>query len=78
MKHKKPYIARDTKEPLIVFGGYHVAEDGSLIRSVVPINSEKPKATPQDVDLLKEHGVEGLTEKQFHGVLDRLKTSGLI
>jgi hypothetical protein len=31
----KPYIARDTKKPLVVLGGYNIAEDGSIIREVV-------------------------------------------
>lgn len=31
----KPRIARDTGEPLVVLGGYHVANDGGLIREQV-------------------------------------------
>jgi hypothetical protein len=35
MTNQKPYIARDTGEPLVVMGGYHLASDGSTIRKAV-------------------------------------------
>jgi hypothetical protein len=31
----KPYIARDTKQPLTVMGGYNVAQDGSVMRETI-------------------------------------------
>ena len=31
----KPFIAKDTKEPLVVLGHYPIAEDGSIIRREV-------------------------------------------
>lgn len=37
-----------------------------------------PEATTGDINLLNECGVSGLEQKRFYGVLDRLKTSGLI
>jgi hypothetical protein len=33
---KKPFIARDTHEPLRVLGCYDVAEDGSIIHETLP------------------------------------------
>lgn len=33
----KPFIARDTKKPLVVLGGYKIGEDGSIIRDSLPI-----------------------------------------
>ncbi len=38
----------------------------------------KPTATEADINLLKEHGIDGLKEKQFHGVIDRLTNSGIV
>lgn len=32
----KPYIAKDTKEPLVILGHYPVAEDGSIMRQTLP------------------------------------------
>lgn len=32
----KPFIARDTKEPLVVLGGYQIGRDGSVIRPPIP------------------------------------------
>lgn len=31
----KPFIAKDTKEPLVVLGGYRIAADGGIIRELV-------------------------------------------
>ena len=69
---KKPYIAKDTKAPLVVLGGYRVARDGSVIRDILPPAIDRPKATPEDLRLLEKHGIEGLRELGFYGVLDRL------
>lgn len=38
----------------------------------------KPEATAGDRKLLQEFGESGLLEKGFHGVIDRLRTSGLV
>jgi hypothetical protein len=77
---RKPFIARDTKEPLVVMGGYHVGEDGGLIRKIVDLSHpiEKPEAKPADIELLKEHGLAGLKELMWFGVIDRLQNSKLI
>ncbi len=32
---KRPYIAVDTKEPLVVMGGYRVDEDGGLLQQTI-------------------------------------------
>ena len=32
----KPFIAKDTKEPLVVLGGYEIVSDGSIMRNNVP------------------------------------------
>ena len=32
----KPYIAKDTKEPLVVMGGYEVNEHGGIIKRPIP------------------------------------------
>jgi len=68
---KKPYIARDTKQPLVVLGGYQIAADGSIIRE--PIKRGRPLATRADYDLLEQHGWSGLEERRLFGVIDRLK-----
>lgn len=38
----------------------------------------KPQATDGDRALLVEHGLNGLEAMQFHGVIGRLRDSGLI
>lgn len=42
------------------------------------LNTHKPELLPGDLELLEEHGVEGLNKMQFFGVLDRLKNNGII
>lgn len=39
---------------------------------------EKPKATEDDLKLLEKHGLKGLEQMKFYGVIDRLKTSGMV
>ncbi len=53
-------------------------QGGSLYDVVLPHHPAKPLATATDIDLLLEHGERGLEEKMWHGVLDRLRTSGVI
>ena len=72
---KQPYIARDTKEPLVVMGGYRVASNGGLIRETIK-HTPNPTATEADLAMLTEHGIAGLEAKGLYGVLDRLRTSG--
>lgn len=73
---KKPFIARDTKEPLVVLGAYEIASDGSVIKHF--IDASKPSgpvpATTEDYQLLALHGRDGLVEMGFHGVIARLFT----
>ncbi len=67
----KPYIARDTKQPLVVMGHYRVAADGGILRD--PVKHEPlPTATDKDRKLLAEHGMDGLRRMQLWGVVDRL------
>ncbi len=74
---KKPYIARDTKEPLVILGGYAVDSTGGVIRPPV-IPTPPPKATEADIKMLKELGRGELRRRQLFGVIDRLRTSKLI
>ena len=73
----KPFIARDTKQPLVIFGGYHVSEDGSIIRQPVS-NQPRKTITVEDYNLLQKHGIEGLEKMQLYGVLDRIDASTII
>jgi hypothetical protein len=71
----KPYIARDTGEPLVVFGGYEVNELGGLVPRPLPAKITLPLAKPEDLDLLEEQGYKSLKEQQMYGVLDRLNNT---
>jgi hypothetical protein len=73
----KPFIARDTKQPLVIFGGYHVGEDGSIISQAVS-NQPRKTMTVEDYNLLQKHGIEGLEKMQLYGVLDRIDASTII
>ena len=73
----KPFIATDTKEPLVVMGGYKVNENGGLLHDIIA-NYGPPKATDKDIETLNEIGVEGIKAKAYYGVADRLKTSEYI
>lgn len=75
---EKPFIARDTKKPLVILGGYEIVEGGKIKSNPLPLHSEKPKATKDDIILLEKHGLNGLEKMMFYGVIDRLKTSGII
>ena len=66
---KKPYIARDTGEPLVVMGGYHVGSDGGLIHKTIDTSAPLPGPTPDDIALLEEHGMYGLENMGFNGVI---------
>lgn len=52
----KPFIARDTKEPLVVLGGYNVAADGGLMRDVI------------DTGKKGDHGADPLGDGRFRMV----------
>jgi hypothetical protein len=54
------------------------AQQGREFRHYIPVGTTKPLATEADVKLLVEKGLTWLVEQQFHGVIDRLKNSGLI
>jgi len=40
------YIARDTKQPLVVLGAYPIAEDGSVMRRYINPNQTDTGADP--------------------------------
>lgn len=37
----KPFIARDTKEPLVVLGGYRIGEGGVIMRERIKVEPGK-------------------------------------
>ena len=74
---QKPYIARDTGEPLVVMGAYSVGADGGVIRQAVA-PAPPPFATDADLALLAAEGEGAIRQAQLYGVLDRLFNAGLI
>jgi hypothetical protein len=59
------------------WGEIQAAQQGGRLNK--PVVMQAPKtATEQDIELLKEHGLAGLTDKGFFGTIDRLKQAGLI
>jgi hypothetical protein len=40
-KSNRPFIARDTGQPLTILGGYEIAEDGSILHNR-PIDTTRP------------------------------------
>lgn len=51
-------------------------QQGQGTRTYTP--GDAPHASSEDLKLFDELGQRGLEEKRFYGVLDRLKTSGVI
>lgn len=67
---KKPYIARDTKLPLVAFG-HQIAEDGSILHKYV--SHKAPRLMDySDFKLLCEIGYKGCLDRQYFGVIDRV------
>jgi len=60
------------------WGQIQEMQQGTCQKSVVSGEINKPVATKGDIKLLKEHGLDGLKEMRFDGVIDRLNTSGLL
>jgi hypothetical protein len=59
------------------WGEIKAGQRGEPVRK--PLTPKPPKpATEKDREYLRTLGVEGLKRKRFHGVLDRLRNSGLI
>lgn len=54
------------------------AQRGGGLSRAIALHAESPTAKPSDADLLAQHGKDGLMAMGFFGVLDRLKTSGLV
>ena len=76
---KRPYVARDTKEALVVMGGHEVAKDGGIIPRHVDLSQpSRRKATESDIRLFDRYGLEKLIKMGYWGVIDRLETSELV
>lgn len=54
------------------------AQQGGVLSSVVNTSEPPIAVSEDDLLLLQKHGVSGLEELQFFGVLDRLRRSGSI
>ena len=61
------------------WGQIQAAQQGASLSRTVAITpcSGKTAASEGDIGMLAKHGLDGLESMQFHGVIDRLKTSGL-
>lgn len=72
---KKTYHGYDvsTKQ-----GQMDLAYRGLIDPNLRSTNTGKPVATQEDIELLTDKGLAWLQENQYDGVIDRLKTSGLI
>ena len=56
------------------------AQQDGVLRQILPLQAQMAKddiCSNDDLKLLEEHGIDGLIEKQFHGVLDRLQRAGV-
>lgn len=56
------------------------AQQGGVLGQILPLQARMAKddiCTNDDLKLLEEHGINGLIEKQFHGVLGRLQRAGV-
>ena len=73
---QKPFIAKDTKKPLVIMGGYKIVEGGKIGNDPIKFG-EKPKASKEDIQILLDKGQDWLVSQQFFGVIDRLKNSDL-
>ncbi len=54
------------------------AQRGGRLSRAISRHEANPTAKPSDLELLAEHGKDGLVAMGFFGVLDRLTTSGSI
>ena len=77
MDKRRPLVATDTGEPLVVLGGYEVVAGGDYRRLSIDTSTDgKPRATDADRQTLAHYGPIKLVEMGLWGVIDRLKTSG--
>jgi hypothetical protein len=60
------------------FADIQRAQAGGRLESRTYTPSPLPTADARDIELLKEYGEEELRNRGLHGILDRLKNSGLI
>lgn len=54
------------------------AQRGGGFNRPIAKHQPNPTATQADMDLLNQYGQDGLEAMQYFGVIDRLKTSGLL
>jgi hypothetical protein len=52
-------------------------QGGRLSDPIPPVDPNAPILKDGDLDLLEKHGMEGLEEMEFYGVIDRLKRAGI-
>lgn len=50
----------------------------TFVHTFAKKDSPKPQATPEDITLLEDKGILWLEKKQYFGVIDKLRNSGLI
>lgn len=53
-------------------------QQGTYKGKPIPPGDTRPRATEKDIKMLRELGYDALKEKQFYGVLGRLRTSGYL
>jgi len=71
----KDFIAKDTKQPLVVLGGYRIGEGGSIIRETI-VQTPRKTASKEDRELFEQHGIDGLRDRGMWGIIDRLQVEG--
>ena len=57
------------------------AQQGGVLTQILPLTAKAATSdicTKSDLDLFIKHGKGGLEDKQFYGVIDRLKQAGII
>lgn len=53
-------------------------QGGRLAKPLAPFRNDGVQLLPKDLEMLEEHGIDGLAIMGFHGVLDRLRRAGKI
>lgn len=53
-------------------------QQGKTVGRAVPPGDTRPRATDDDIQKLRDWGLEGLQARRFDGVIDRLVTSGYL
>ena len=53
-------------------------QQGTYQRETLPNEIVKPVATQEDIELLESEGLAWIESQGLYGIIDRLKTSGLL